>query len=61
MTCPSPTAFSTVSDDECDDMKDGAPEEEVEGEAQWDIMNCVESLMEFAAQSGGETIQTCGI
>ena len=64
MTRPFPTASPTASDDECDDGKDGAPEEEVEGEAQWDVMNCVEGLMEFATQSGGEggeTFQTCSI
>ena len=65
MTRPSPTASPTVSDDECEDGKqDGATDKGVKGEAQWDVMNCVEGLMEFVTQSmgaGEDTIQTCGI
>jgi len=65
MTRTSPTASPTASDDECEDgNQDGETQEEVEGEAQWDVMNCVEGLMEFATQSGGVgegTIRTCGI
>ncbi len=54
VTRPSPTASPAASDDEGEDGKqDGAAEEEVKGEAQWDVMNCVEGLMEFATQSRG--------
>jgi hypothetical protein len=61
----SPTASPTVSDDEGDDaMQDGATEEEADGEAQWDVMDCVEGLMEFSTQAGGgggDTMKTCSI
>jgi hypothetical protein len=62
---PSPTASPTASDDEGDDrLADKATAEEEEGELQFDVMDCVDGLMEFATQAGGgggDTIQTCGI
>ena len=65
MTHPSPTASPTASDDKGGDgMQDGATEEEVEDEAQWNVMDCVEGLMEFttlAGGVGGETIRACSI
>ena len=65
MSRPSPTASPTASDDEGGDgTQDGATEDEVEDEAQWNVMDCVEGLMEFATQAGGggrDTIQTCDI
>ena len=46
MNRPSPTASPAASDDE--------------GEIQLDVMDCVDGLMEFAAQAGGDdTIQEC--
>ena len=39
-------------------------QEEAEGELEFDVMDCVDGLMEFATQAGGGgegTIQTCGI
>ena len=65
MSCQSPTASPTASDDEgADAMQDGATEEEADGEAQWDVMDCVEGLMEFATHAGGgggDTMETCSI
>ena len=40
MNCPSLTASPAASDDE--------------GEIQWDVMDCVDGLMEFATQAGTE-------
>ncbi len=61
MNRPSPTASPTASDDEYEDgLPDGATEGEAEGEFQLDVMDCVDGLMEFAAQAGGDdTIQEC--
>ena len=65
MTRQSPTASPAASDDEGDDpMKDGMTEEEADGETRWDVMDCVDGLMEFANQAGGGgdgTIGTCAI
>ena len=62
MTCPFPTASPTASDDKGGDgMQDRATEEDMEDEAQWNVMDCVEGLMEFVTQAGGKTIQMCGI
>ena len=63
MSCPSPTASPTVSDDESGDgMQDKATEEEVEDEAQWNVMDCVEGILEVATQAGGgNTILACSI
>ena len=59
MTCPSPTASPAASDDEGEDgIQYGVTEEEAEGENQVDVMDCIEGLIEFATQAGGEgTIQ----
>ena len=61
MNCPSRMDSLTASDDECEDgLPDGATEGEAEGEFQLDVMECVDGLMEFAAQAGGDdTIQEC--
>ena len=65
MDRPSPTASPTASDNEGEDtLADNATAEEEEGEMQFDVMDCVDGLMEFATQAGGGgggTIQTCGI
>jgi hypothetical protein len=66
MTRVSPTASPAASDDEGDDViVGGATEEEEEGEnEQVDVMDCIEGMLEFATQTGGEgdnTIQECGI
>jgi hypothetical protein len=59
MNRPSPTASPTASDDEGEDiLADNATAEEEEGEMQFDVMDCVDGLMEFATQAG---VQTCGI
>jgi len=65
MTCLSPTASPTASDDE---GKNGLPNnvtaEEAEGVFEFDVMDCVYGLVEFATQAGdggGGTIQTCSI
>ena len=65
MSHKSPTASLTASDDEGDDaMQDGATEEEADGKAQWDVVDFVEGLLEFATQAGGgggDTMKTCSI
>jgi len=65
MARPSPTASPTASDDEGDDiLAENATAEEQEGEMQFDVMDCVDGLMEFATQAGGggdDTVHTCGI
>ena len=65
MNRPSPTASPTASDDEGEDiLADNATAEEEEGEMQFDVMDCVDGLMEFATQAGGRgggTIETCRI
>ena len=65
MDCPSPTASPTSSDNKGEGtLTDNATAEEEEGEMQFDVMDCVDGLMEFATQAGGGgegTIQTCGI
>ena len=65
MDRPSPTASPTASDDEGEDrLPDNATAEEAEGELEFDVMGCVDGLIEFATQAGGGgegTIQTCGI
>jgi hypothetical protein len=62
---PSPTASPTASDDEGEDgLAIDTTAEEAEGELEFDVMDCVDGLMEFATQAGGGgegTIQTCGI
>ena len=55
MKRPSPTASLTASDDEGENgLPDGAAREEAEGEIQLDVLDCVDSLMEFATQAGGK-------
>ena len=62
MKCPSPTASPTASDDEGENgLPDGAAEEEAEGEIQLDVMDCVDGLMEFATQAGGEGQNNSGM
>ena len=55
----------TASDDDGEDrLPDNATAEETESELEFDVMDCVEGLIEFATQTGGGgegTIQTCGI
>ena len=62
---PSPTASPTASDDEGEDgLAIDTTAEEAEGELKFDVMDCVNGLMECATQArgGGEgTIQTCRI
>ena len=65
MDHPSPTASPTAGDDEGEDrLPDNTTAEEAEGELEFDVMDCVDGLIEFATQAGGGgegTIQTCGI
>jgi hypothetical protein len=61
MTRPSPTSSPTASDDEGEDeIRVGETEEE----NQFDVMDCIDSLMELATQAGvggDDIIQTCRI